>query len=371
MKLLWITNRMSSDLCSTTLDAFRLGLQELGHQVTLISPQPNELTKNENDNIFLPRSSIRGLQSWSFGRSVQKFLQHTPPVWDCIVADWSVSSFVLSYSIQHQLPMTLIDRSPPADRSILASLQWRLWKRAWRNVKKSRIHHGFVVSPAHGELIESKIGLLPTHYSILGAGVDVKLFQPSTINLPARPIKFVYHGRLDKHRGILALVILISRLNEAGIQSQLTCIGEGDAMDELATYMQTCDFIFVKGRCSREQIAEELKHHHIGCLPMPNHRVWNVASPLKRSEYLASGLMVIGIDHSGHRISNINQHGFFLASQQDFHETMVNWVNALDFAYFSEWKTYASNFACEHLSWDYIVKQLEQRLQRVVDSKDS
>jgi glycogen synthase len=43
----------------------------------------------------------------------------------------------------------------------------------------------------------------------------------------------VYHGRLDKHRGVLALPMLVQKLLNHGVQVQLTLIGQGDAFEAL------------------------------------------------------------------------------------------------------------------------------------------
>ena len=68
-----------------------------------------------------------------------------------------------------------------------------------------------------------------------------------------------------------------------------------------------------------------LQEYHIGLLPMPNLPVWNISSPLKRSEYISSGLLVIGINHSGHHLP-VNIEGtdwYQLFEQQTFVDDAV------------------------------------------------
>ena len=52
---------------------------------------------------------------------------------------------------------------------------------------------------------------------------------------------------------------------------------------------------------------------------LPKRTAWMLASPLKRSEFLASGLPVFGIDHQGHRLAGVDSAWFTLAAQEDFH----------------------------------------------------
>ncbi len=62
---------------------------------------------------------------------------------------------------------------------------------------------------------------------------------------------------------------------------------------------------------------------------MPASRVWSLASPLKRSEYLAAGLLVYGMDHSGHQIEGASDAWFKLSPQEDFHEDAIEWMSEL------------------------------------------
>ena len=67
------------------------------------------------------------------------------------------------------------------------------------------------------------------------------------------------------------------------------------------------------------QLAKQLGACHLGLLPMPDREVWRLASPLKRSEYLAAGLSVFGIEHNGHALDGVEKAWFTLVPQEDFH----------------------------------------------------
>ena len=53
---------------------------------------------------------------------------------------------------------------------------------------------------------------------------------------------------------------------------------------------------------------------------MPPISAWTIASPLKRSEYLASGLAVLGVDHPGHHLpcGKSNTEWYALVDQESF-----------------------------------------------------
>ena len=98
--------------------------------------------------------------------------------------------------------------------------------------------------------------------------------------------------------------------------------------------------------------------YDVGFLPMPEHKVWSLASPLKRSEYLASGMVVCGIDHSGHKIQGSGD-WLHLSSQKDFITNSVAWIKTLDRESLSALQKESRKYAEESLSWSHSVDALE------------
>jgi len=60
------------------------------------------------------------------------------------------------------------------------------------------------------------------------------------------------------------------------------------------------DLIF-HGKLNRNEVYKIMDSCHIGIMPMPNKEIWRIASPLKLTEYAASGLIIIGNEHEGNR----------------------------------------------------------------------
>ena len=206
-----------------------------------------------------------------------------------------------------------MDRSPPADVGLLGRLQWRGWKAAWSTAVRAGAD-GFVVSTAHQAFVEQKTGY--ANSTVLQAGVDLELFKP-TAKRPTTTM--VYHGRLDRHRGVLACAMLAQKARLEGLEVDVVFVGEGDLMASLTTLTEANAFIHVHGTMPQGELAELLGTCHLGLLPMPKRTVWALASPLKRSEYLASGLPVFGIDHEGHQLDGVDDAWFSLVPQEDFH----------------------------------------------------
>ena len=138
----------------------------------------------------------------------------------------------------------------------------------------------------------------------ISAGVDVSLFVPGVKN---EDITLIYHGRLDKHRGVLSLPMFLEKLRQKKVNAKLILIGEGDSFEGLQRMANTRNDMEVIASLPKVKLVEKLAESHIGLLPMPNSKVWTLASPLKRSEYAASGLLIFGIDHMGHRFENMVQ----------------------------------------------------------------
>ena len=163
-------------------------------------------------------------------------------------------------------------------------------------VDKGVFSDGFVVSEAHANFA-GKYCRRRNCIHVLPAGVDTELFQPVSKLTDLEAPSFVYHGRLDKHRGVLALPLLVQRLRSSGKEATLTLIGEGDAVRGLQNIADNNGWFSIIETLKKKELASQLANHDIGLLPMPDSTVWRLASPLKRSEYLSSGLLVLSLIH--------------------------------------------------------------------------
>ena len=370
LKIAWVTVRRWDEMCTTTTDALVRGLVNRGHHVTIL----NSDTVGSHDSfpwkhVALKQSKWPGRKGATLAKSAQSWFkgQHHED-FDVILIDWPLASVLgrfLSKRDNHRL--VLMDRSPPADATFLAKLQWRGWARAWSMLGQGLFSEGLVVSKAHQNYVVNQIGVNINNVHCIPAGVHLGEFQIAP-TWQGGPWKFVYHGRLDKHRGVLALPMLMRILTNKGFDVHLTLIGDGDVLGVLQEMAKNEPLLSVVSQVPREQIPSLLEKQHIGLLPMPQSRVWSLASPLKRSEYLAAGLLVYGIEHSGHQIDGASETWFNLSSQKDFHEQAGQWIGELSQLTketLEKRSLLARSYAEKHCSWEASVGALEEILQSI------
>ena len=365
MKLLWITHRKFGDLCATTPIALANGLVELEFDLTIMNPEEDGSHEGSVwKHIGFETNAVRGFQSRSFSKKVLTHLESIELEFDAYIMDWQVGSKVGEFLADQNRPCFLMDRSPPADLGILAKMQWKDWKAAWKLVKRGLFRSGFVVSNAHLRFVIQSSNIPATNIYVLEAGVILPDDAAPLSREDDDAWKFVYHGRLDKHRGLLEFMKHIIAWNDIGIASELTLIGEGSAVSDIKKRLaKHPDLFTLKARMPHQEVLEELKNHHIGILPMPATKVWKLASPLKRGEYLASGLMVVGLDHQGHRFDDDVGPWMQLHDASILRTKISSLLNSMSDQRFSEHSQAAIEYARAHLSWSGSIEHLADRIR--------
>ena len=345
MNIVWLSSRvLGSDLCSTTQIQLANGLVSKGHSVDFFSPGIS--VGNSFTHHSIERSSLRGFQARSIVNNLQVHLDEINSA-DVVMIDWPI--FSIATKIKPKV--VLIDRGPPADNGILAKLQWRPWRKAWMKASK-----GTTVSSAHSRFVLEQTKLPEKSIEVIPAGVDVELFQAGKKD---GPIKLAYHGRVDVHRGVMSLPMILAGLHSQGVEATLHIHGTGDAVERLKT--MELEGLEVTDALPQEDLAAKLATYDLGLLPMPENKVWSLASPLKRSEYLACGMVVCGIDHAGHRIENSGD-WLQLFLQKEFITNTVSWIKSLDRDRLSALQQDSRKYAEENLSWAHSVDALESMI---------
>ena len=352
-----------TDLCSTTQRNLAKGLCNKGHNLTIYN---GDMAEIHHDNPWnhqpLSQSEIKGFHARSLANSAKKSIVNLTS--GIAIVDWTLASKLAPLLQRNKISWLLMDRSPPANSGLLALLQWPTWKKSWRLVLRGKAHNGFTVSSAHSKFVSNQLGIKLNKITALEAGVDLELFGTGE---RSKHFTLLYHGRLDKNRGIAVLVNLIKKLNEGNIAAKLQLIGEGDAFTELQVIANQRADIEVLPSMSQTKLVQYLSKAHIGLLPMPESEVWTLASPLKRSEYAASGLAILGIDHSGHRLEGGEVEWMKLVSQEQFLEEGIKWLKILanDNSKLETLQTQARDYAEENMSWSHSIDALENILKSV------
>ena len=362
MHVLWLTARSMSDLCSTTQRNLIDGLLEQGHRVTFVNGDETiPLEHGSFTHVSLPTNARRGFRAKALGKAMGVWLTGQTVNRDPAVAvvEWRVAQQVVPVLENAGIPWTLMDRSPPADPGLFGRLQWRPWRLAWKKARRAKTQ-GFVVSSSHEAFVLEKTRHQRT--TVLQAGVDLERFKPQE---KRTPFTMVYHGRLDRHRGILACVMLAQKARLEGLEVDLMLIGEGNLKPALLDIARTSSFLHVHPAMPQPQLAKQLGACHLGLLPMPDREVWRLASPLKRSEYLAAGLSVFGIEHNGHALDGVEKAWFTLVPQEDFHIDGLAFIQQRQAAHEAASQA-ARAYAEEHLSWQRSIETFSDALVNVL-----
>lgn len=359
MQIYWFTGRSLNDLCSTTQTSLASGLVEKGFKLTFV----NSDEKGSHDDWPWLHQSITttapiGLRSYSLAKQMCTWFAQQEMEQDCIaLVDWKIANKLIKLFKQRNIRWILIDRSPPADKGIYSFLQWPVWRRSWKKVRAEKTGKGCVVSEMHRQFVHKKLRVNQNSITVLPAGVDLNRFK---IGTRYEKLTMVYHGRLDRHRGVLSLPMLLQKATKSGLEIQLVLVGEGDCFKGLQAIAVSNENITVHPTLPQEELAEILSKCHVGLLPMPKQKVWAIASPLKRSEYAASGLLMFGIDHDGHRFSGEEDLNWMkLVHQTEFHDEGVKWLQSLEQSHIETLALQSRKYAEERLAWSHSVDALE------------
>jgi len=366
LKFYWCTTRhFRGDLCATTQVAIINELLSVGHEVTILGP---DLPADAYawTHVQLNQSSVKGRKASSLAKNMRNHLKEIN-LDDCVLLiDWALVKLLSSLAEKCGARWICIDRSPPADANLFAKMQQHIWKKAWKLVASSLRDNrgcigGTVVSNAHQKLIMNKFSIKEDSLCILHAGVNNQLFQPTNRTKLEPPINMVYHGKMDRHRGILKLILLLDALENNGIKAELNLIGSGDLDAHLTNLSSSKLNLKFHGSVHHSEIPNKLQESQIGLLPMPNLPVWTISSPLKRSEYISSGLLVLGIEHTGHQLPiNTEETGWYkLFDQQTFVDDSVKQIRQwIDDGNFAELSQRARMYAKTNLDWGTTIQSL-------------
>ena len=370
MRVVWYTIRNFEDMCATTPIELAKRLVERGCKLTIVNSDRPEHHENEvwsHGSVWEKRYNP-GFRARKIALNMKKRIVNRVDEADVYLVDWAILPHIAKALQETRAPVILIDRSPPAYSGLFGRLQWFAWKKAWRLLLKEKILSGCVVSEAHKKFVERKIGIPPGKISVLNAGVDTRMFFQEDKSI-SDSLKFVYHGQLDKNRGILALPIFIQNLINNSVKAELTLIGRGNVSTQLKEMSEENSWLTVHDLVAHSKIPSLLRKQDIGLLPMPDRGIWPLASPLKRGEYLASGLLVYGINHSGHSFKFIDSQYYKLVDQEDFHEEGLRWAQSLTQETLTVGATEARNAAEQYLSWENTVDVLENVIHAAIQNQ--
>jgi len=363
MNILLITARkINFNMAGTTEIELVKSLRRNGNKVTICSPDSN-IKEEIMNHIEIKYSRKFGMESYSGGKYLE---DHILPKlldddnFDIVLIDWRYVQFIHKSMVHKKINWIIIDRGPPAYRGPKALIQTYMWNKAWK-IAENYASGGIVVSNKHELLVRSKISNELQIFK-LPAGVDFnKYFNQKTYKNEC--IKIVYVGELRKERGINSIIKLSKIIKRLNYNYKIDIYGEGPYEKQINKNLS--DALSFKGKINRRQISVILKDYHIGLMPMPDKMIWNISSPLKLSEYLASGLLIMGPRHSGNMVEG-DYHWPLLMPSEDWE---IKGLAALERLLNSgNWEKYSkiSSSIGQKLSWDIIAKKLEIEILKLL-----
>jgi glycosyltransferase involved in cell wall biosynthesis len=136
---------------------------------------------------------------------------------------------------------------------------------------------------------------LPPHFNaIWTSGVNPDLFCPKDGIYSNGPLRFLYHGAINKKRGLDNVIKALPLLND--IDSTLHLLGQGDAVNtlrNLAADLGVNDRVIFQDPIDYQEVPNWINCGHVGILPFPDWPGWNTSSPIKLFEYLSCGRPVV------------------------------------------------------------------------------
>jgi len=171
-------------------------------------------------------------------------------------------------------------------------------------------------------------------YTIWESGVNTDFFSKSIINIPAsNKFKLFYHGSITENRGISRVVNAMKCLPTAyKKQISFVIIGDGPGLNPIRSLVaqeSMEEYIEIRGMIPYEMIPQEIAIADCCICPLPDRLEWNVSSPLKVFEYMASGKPIILTPIPAHKNILANQK-FILWTDGDLVE---NYINAIKKAF--------------------------------------
>jgi glycosyltransferase involved in cell wall biosynthesis len=267
--ILWITHRdIENDLTRTSRLGISNALENHGHSISWMAPSISA-------DVVVNRSRKLGLGHRSFTKSIRKKIQHAPSP-EIAIVEWTAVEGAYRELRTKSIPWIMMDRSPPTSRGIVGLIQRIQYRKAWKIARNQSI--GVAVKSNYHYDSTSEIPFV-----IVPGGVDCSLFDIERSERES-PL-LINHGSISKVRELEKLVRM-------GLDVRF--IGSGDAVNQLRSIGARVD-----DACPSEQIPFVLSEADIGLMHLPDRPEWRGASPLKVSEYAASGMCVVCSDVSG------------------------------------------------------------------------
>jgi glycosyltransferase involved in cell wall biosynthesis len=135
-------------------------------------------------------------------------------------------------------------------------------------------------------------------WGVWPSGVNLDLFAPAQTArrwpVTREPIHLIYVGRLDYERNLMSLCRAVEKANKEAMAFTLSLVGKGSERLALEQFvLRTETRVRVLSVVAHDEVSSLLTEAHLGVLPFPNKKEFQVSSPIKLFEYMAAGLPIL------------------------------------------------------------------------------
>lgn len=165
-------------------------------------------------------------------------------------------------------------------------------------------------------LLEAQnFGLEPKRAYVIRPAIDTSIFYPVGRSIPSRPARLLMIGALIWRKGYEYALLVMKRLVDAGVDAQLTIVGDGNECDRIQYTIQDLelqDRVYLLGQVNPSQVLELLHDSQVFLHTALSEGIANVVL-----EAMACGLPVVSFSSGG--IDEVIDHGKdgFLAKTRD------------------------------------------------------
>jgi glycosyltransferase involved in cell wall biosynthesis len=303
--LVWIfSGRLDQVLDAATWLETTRHLRRLGWRVRLVAVGPAGTRLLQGvEVICIPTIDRYFLRHFVFHLRLIGFLLRDWPAIDFILFNQGTAPWILPARLYNRLRRSARPYLVMDTRTVLmedlSKGNWRDLLRGWFYQLTSRMANAWADGQtAITARMAAATGVPPQRlWGVWPTAASVELFTSfrSARRWPAQdqPLQIIYIGVVNHERNLLALCRAVASANRAGMQFRLTITGDGTAFEEIARFSLAAPEIAIHKPVPYAEIPALLAAAHLGAIPFPDQPKFQIGSPLKLFEYMASGLPIL------------------------------------------------------------------------------
>jgi glycosyltransferase involved in cell wall biosynthesis len=145
-----------------------------------------------------------------------------------------------------------------------------------------------------------RLGVPAHRISVVSNTPPISRVAPLVPRTSSEPLRIVYLGLIEKHRGVEELLLAAQELAAAGVEYALDMVGDGKDYAYMrrraADLGLTAPRVVFHGRLPHHEAIAILRSAQVGVVPHHARESWNTTIPNKLFDYMAAGLAVVSSD---------------------------------------------------------------------------